>query len=90
MQGPVARGFGIHILRHHLDSYAVHVVWNQTHLAWNSLSRRQLQNSCIGTLLKAMGTDLQYILDQPITPGNDDYQADDADESENMAFCAAS
>jgi hypothetical protein len=89
LQGPVARGFGIHILRHHLDSYAVHIVWNQTHLAWNSLTRRHLLESCIGPLLEAMGTDLQYLLDQPISSGST-YQIEQGEDWGKQSLCAAS
>src|SRR5947209_2942043 len=64
--GPTPGRFGIHIYRHAPDGYAVHLVWNQTHLVWRSLARRHLQESCLGALLAAMGTDLQEILDQPV------------------------
>jgi hypothetical protein len=64
--GPTPDRFGIHVHRYGLDCYAVHLVWNHTHLAWCSLTRRHLEESCLGQLLAAMGTDLQLLLDQPV------------------------
>jgi hypothetical protein len=66
--GPAPAGFGIHLLRFGPDCYALHLVWNQLHLAWKALTRDQLLQSCLGALLASLGTDLQYLLDQPVVP----------------------
>jgi hypothetical protein len=64
--GPTPHRFGIHVHRYGADSYAVHLVWNQTHLAWRALTRRHLEDSCLAALLAALGTDLGFLLDQPV------------------------
>lgn len=66
VSGPPAKRFGALVYRVDEDDYAVHIVWNQTHFAWNSVSRRQLEESCLGGVLASLGTDLQYLLDQPV------------------------
>ncbi len=58
--------FGIDIHRHAADRYAVRLLWNHTRLSWGSLTRRQLEASCLDMLLRAMGTDFRYLLDQPV------------------------
>ncbi len=65
-QGPLPVNFGIYIQRQDEDCYAVHLVWDQMHLSWKALRRWQLVQSCLPALLEAIGTDLRYLLDQPV------------------------
>jgi hypothetical protein len=66
---PAPMRFGIDIQRQDINDYAVRMLWNQTHLGWPSLSRSQLLESSLFHLLAAMGTDLHYLLDQPVVVG---------------------
>jgi hypothetical protein len=64
--GPPPRRFGVTIQRRGADTYAVRLLWNQTCLRWHALTRAQLLATSLGPLLEALGTDLWYLLDQPI------------------------
>jgi hypothetical protein len=66
LTGPAPSRFGISIQRLADDSYAVRLLWDRTCLIWLALTRRQLIESAIAPLLAALGTDLWYLLDQPI------------------------
>jgi len=66
VHGPAPERFGILVQRYDTDRYAVRVTWNQTHFAWRALTRRQLLDCCLGSLLSALGTDLHHLLDQPV------------------------
>src|SRR5438105_14735500 len=48
LDGPAPASFGIHLLRFSVDCYALHLVWNQVHLAWKALTRNQVEDSCLG------------------------------------------
>jgi hypothetical protein len=65
--GPAPERFGLRIQRRAADAYAVRLLWNQTRLSWSSLKRVQLLTSSLAPLLSAIGTDLWYLLDQPIS-----------------------
>jgi hypothetical protein len=67
--GPPPRQFGIRVQRQALDSYAVHLLWDRTCLNWLDLTRAQLLNCDLDALLAALGTDLWYLLDQPLPHG---------------------
>lgn len=67
LTGPAPERFGIRIQRRADDSYAVRLLWNQTRLSWPSLKRVQLLTSALSPLLSAIGTDLWYLLDQPVS-----------------------
>jgi hypothetical protein len=60
------RRFGIEVRRHGRNDYAVRLLWNDSRFCWDSLSREQLLGTSLPALLRVMGTDLQYLLDQPI------------------------
>ena len=60
--------FGLTIQRRETDRYSVRLLWDRTCLSWNALTRVQLMTSALTPLLAAMGTDLWYLLDQPIDP----------------------
>ncbi len=67
LTGPAPAHFGITIHRRGADAYAVRVLWNTTCLSWAGLTRVQLLTCALAPLLRAMGTDLWYLLDQPIS-----------------------
>lgn len=58
--------FGINIQRLARDTYTVQMLWNRLHLFWPSLARNELVQGDLGAILAAIGTDLWYLLDQPI------------------------
>lgn len=60
------RHFGIRIQRRSANSYAVRLLWDRTRLTWLDLTRDQLLDSDLDPLLAALGTDLWYLLDQPL------------------------
>jgi hypothetical protein len=68
--GPAPSRFGIQIYREESDAYAVRLVWNDMQFGWKKLSRRQLLESSLGLLLGALGTCLEYLLDQPVCHAN--------------------
>lgn len=61
--GPPPRHFGIAVRRRGLDTYAVRLLWDHTALRWHALTRAQLLTSALLPLLKALGTDLWFVLD---------------------------
>jgi hypothetical protein len=63
---PAPERFGVSIRRHGADSYAVRLLWDRTCMYWPALTRRTLMASSLAPLLEAMGTDLWYLLDQPV------------------------
>jgi hypothetical protein len=67
--GPPPRRFGFSVRRLEADAYAVRLLWDQTQLSWPTLARVQLLTSALAPLLAALGTDLWYLLDQPIPSG---------------------
>ncbi|HKI38772.1 MAG TPA: hypothetical protein VKA46_43385 [Gemmataceae bacterium] len=67
--GPPPERFGVSIRRRGDDSYNVRLLWDRTCLTWEDLPRAQLLDSALAPLLGAMGTDLWYLLDQPVRPG---------------------
>ncbi len=66
IDGPPPRYFGIRIQRQAADSYSVRLLWDRTCLTWLDLTRGQLLGSDLEPLLSALGTDLWYLLDQPL------------------------
>ena len=64
--GSPPRRFGIRVQRQALDSYSVHLLWERTCLTWLDLTRGELLQSDLAALLSALGTDLWYLLDQPL------------------------
>jgi hypothetical protein len=66
LKGPAPRRFGITIHRQGSDSYQVRVLWNQLSLRWDDLTRVQIMASSLAVILNALGTDLWYLLNQPV------------------------
>jgi hypothetical protein len=65
--GPAPQQFGVTIERRAPDTYAVRLLWDRTFFSWQALTRSQLLGSALALLLGAMGTDLWYLLDQPVS-----------------------
>ncbi len=68
LAGPPPERFGVSIRRRGEDSYSVRLLWDRTCLTWDDLPRVQLLTSALAPLLGALGTDLWYLLDQPVRP----------------------
>ncbi len=66
MVGPPPERFGVSIRRRGDDSYSVRLLWDRTGLTWGDLPRADILTSALAPLLGAMGTDLWYLLDQPV------------------------
>ena len=66
VKGPAPERFGITINRLGADSYRVRVLWNRLCLCWEDLTRVQIMTSSLAIVLNALGTDLWYLLSQPI------------------------
>jgi len=70
-QGPAPESFGISIQRLGPDAYNVRILWDQSAWSWVSLTRGQVLGSALVPLLAALGTDLWYLLEQPLpAPGS--------------------
>lgn len=68
VNGPLPGRFALRVRRQAEDAYAVTLVWDSTYRQWYSLRRRELLDSSLGVILNALGTPLEYVLDQPIGP----------------------
>lgn len=66
LRGAAPERFGVTVERHGPNAFRVRVLWNQLSLIWDRLSRRQIMASALTPLLEALGTDLWYLLEQPI------------------------
>jgi hypothetical protein len=66
LAGPPPARFGLHIERFSPSAYTLSLVWNTQCLWWPSLTREVLLASSLRPLLAAMGTNLLYLLEQPI------------------------
>lgn len=66
LKGPAPERFGIMIQRQGQNSYRVRVLWNRLCLIWDDLTRVQIMSSSLAIVLSALGTDLWYLLNQPI------------------------
>lgn len=64
--GPAPDRFGVTVRRKGVDSFAVRVLWNELSLQWESLTRTQVMTGSLAPLLRALGTDLWYLLEQPV------------------------
>lgn len=68
IDGPAPERFGFLLRRHAEDAYLLSVVWDQASLHWLDLTRRQILDTSFPFVLNAIGTDLNYLLDQPVQP----------------------
>ena len=64
--GPAPERFGITILRMAANEYDVYLLWDTARFFWPALAREALANCSLVTFLNAIGTDLNYLLDQPM------------------------
>ena len=64
--GPAPERFGISIQRWADDAFTVCLLWDSTCFRWPDLTQLQLLTSDLAAILRAMGTDLQYLLRQPV------------------------
>jgi hypothetical protein len=66
LKGPAPERFGIAIHRQGDNAYRVRVLWNEMTFTWDDLTRMQVMTSSLTQILHALGTDLWYLLNQPI------------------------
>jgi hypothetical protein len=66
LKGPAPEYFGVTIERQHVNSYRLRILWNKLYLNWSQLSRLHIMACSLGPVLRALGTDLWYLLEQPI------------------------
>jgi hypothetical protein len=66
IKGPAPQRFGVTIHRLGDNSYKVRVLWNRLCLNWDELTRRQIMTSSLALILGSLGTDVWYLLDQPV------------------------
>ncbi len=66
LKGPAPEHFGLTLHRHGDDTYQVRVLWNRLCLCWEHLPRTEIMASSLSLVLAALGTDLWYLLSQPI------------------------
>ena len=66
LRGAAPERFGVTVERCGPNAFRVRVLWNQLSLIWDRLSRRQIIASSLTPILEALGTDLWYLLEQPI------------------------
>ncbi len=66
LAGALPERFGVTIRRRHIDDYALHLVWDEMFLTWQSLSRDAIRASALAPMLSALGQDLDGLLDQPV------------------------
>ena len=66
LKGPARGASASRFNRLGADSYHVRVLWNQLSLRWDDLTRVQIMTSSLAIILNALGTDLWYLLSQPV------------------------
>lgn len=66
LKGALPDRFGITVERQGRNAFRVRVLWNQMTLIWDGLTRREIIASSLSSILSALGTDLWYLLDQPV------------------------
>ncbi len=69
LKGATPERFGVTIHRLGENAYCVRLLWNRLCLSWESLTRAQVMASALANLLTALGTDLWYLLNQPVEKG---------------------
>ena len=66
IRGAAPHRFGVTINRLDDNQFQVHVIWNGMSLNWERLTHQQIVGCSLMPILDALGTDLWYLLDQPI------------------------
>lgn len=64
LKGAAPTYFGVTVHRHGPNAYRVQLLWDSISFCWNELSRVQIMSSSLAHLLRALGTDLWYLLQQ--------------------------
>ena len=60
------RKFGITVNRVGPNSFRVRCLWDELCINWTCLTRGQIMASSLSQVLRALGTDLWHMLDQPV------------------------
>ena len=58
--------FGITVSRLGANSFRVRCLWDELSMSWATLTRGQIMASSLPQVLRALGTDLWYLLEQPV------------------------
>lgn len=66
LTSPPPEQFGLSIKRWADDAFALRLLWNDHLLEWRQLSRRQILTCSLTPLLRALGTDVWQLLEQPV------------------------
>jgi hypothetical protein len=66
LHGPPPQRFGLLVRRQAEDAYAIALVWDSTCRQWFSLRRHEVVGTALEPVLAALGTRLEYLLDQPV------------------------
>jgi hypothetical protein len=66
--GPAPECFGIVLHRVAFDGFELRLWWDGSYHSWPHLSRQAVIDSCLSRLLSALGSDLSFMLDQPVLP----------------------
>jgi hypothetical protein len=66
IKGPAPHRFGVTIRRTGENAYNVRLLWNCLCLNFDELSRTQIMTTSLTHLLNALGTDVWYLLNQPL------------------------
>jgi hypothetical protein len=66
LSGPPQRRFGLLVRRQSEDAYAISLVWDSACRQWFSLRRHEVLGTALEPVLAALGTQLVYLLDQPV------------------------
>jgi hypothetical protein len=68
IRGAAPSRFGVTIHRHDFDAYQVRLLWDGVFLSWPDLTHVQIMASALTPMLALLGTDIWYLLDQPLPP----------------------
>ena len=66
LMGPAPERFGVSIQRVGKDAYRIRLLWDSSCFIWQAVRRVQVMTSALAPLLGVLGTDLWYLLDQPV------------------------
>lgn len=66
LKGPAPEQFGITVHRLGPNAFRVRCLWDNLGLHWERLTRSQIMASSLSPILSALGTDLWYLLNQPL------------------------
>lgn len=66
LRGPLPRVFGLRIQRRAADCYAAWLRWDEICFHWLELTGAELRQCSLRQLLAALGSDLGWMMDQPV------------------------